>query len=347
MDKKKIPYIVIAMLAFGLFFYMLFPFLDVALFGIFIYYIARPIYRTLVRITKSETLSAMIALLFLILPMILLFTYLVSIAANEISDFLSSEINMGINLTDMFAQLGEFSVALGYEDLITLIKENTNVGKTLIDAASSSITILFKMFLALIVAYYLLTDGHKLRLWFTGTLFNNSEIAKKFFKNIDTNFHHLFIGNILAAVITAIFGCIIFLLVDNFLLPPELSIGKYAIVLGILCGAASLIPGIGMKLVWVPLLIYFIIQAYLLNILFEVWWIIIIAIVIIVFFVDWVPDLLVRPYIAGKDTHTGLILFSYVLGPWVFGFKGLLLGPMIVVVVINLCRILPRIREDD
>ena len=347
MEKKKIPYAVIVLVSFGLLFYMIFPFLDVVLLGIFLYYIARPIYRSFARITKSETISAAVSLLFLVLPLILLFAYLASIASIELKSTLLSELPTSDAIKDMLTQLSEFSETLSYEEFVSLVREHENLGRGILNVFFESITVLFKIFLALTIAYYLLKDGQKLRSWITNSFFKEStKIAEKFFNNLDSNFHHLFIGNILAAVITAIVGSIVFLILDHYLLPPELSLGKYAIVLGILCGVANLIPGIGMKLVWVPLSIYFMFQAYTSGILFDAWWNILLSVFIIVIFVDWIPDLLVRPYISGRDTHTGLILFSYVFGPWVFGFAGLLLGPMIVVIAINIFKILPEVLKD-
>ena len=72
---------------------------------------------------------------------------------------------------------------------------------------------------------------------------------------------------------------------------------------------------------------------------------ILLSVAIIVIFVDWIPDLLVRPYVSGGDMHMGLILLAYVIGPWVFGFCGILLGPIVVVLAVNLCRILPEVRK--
>ncbi|ODS42603.1 MAG: hypothetical protein MSIBF_04665 [Candidatus Altiarchaeales archaeon IMC4] len=353
-NKKKRPYAVIGLAAFGLLFYMLLPFIDVILLGVFVYYVTRPVYRSFVRVIKSETASAVIALLFLILPLILFFAYLVSMASAELNNALLSafptggETNstMGAAVSGILAQLSESSKTLTYEEAVSLLKDNKGAAWAALGAVSASLMLLFRVFIALTIAYYLLKDGHKLRSWAITSLFKDDQkLAERFFKNVDSNFHSLFIGNMLSAVITAVVGCVVFLAIDHYLLPPELSIGKYALVLGVLCGMANLIPGIGMKLIWVPLAAHFVFKAYLLGVLFGIWWVILLSIAIVVVFVDWIPDLLLRPYIAGRGIHTGLILLSYIFGPLVFGFVGLLLGPMIMVVAINLGRILPEIRE--
>lgn len=346
MDKKKIPYAVIAAVSFGLLFYMLFPFLDVVLFGIFMYYIARPVYRSLTDIIGSDTISAVVSLLFLVLPLILLFAYIASIATIELQNTFLSGAQTSNAINEIITLLSEFSKTVSYEELISLAKENQNVGSMIIDAVSGSLTIIFKIFLALVIAYYLLKDGHRLRSWVSSSFFDDeTKIIEKFFNGVDLNLHQLFIGNILAAVITAIVGSIVFIIIGYFLLPPELSPGKYAILLGVLCGAANLLPGIGMKIIWVPLSIYFVAQAYSSGILFDSWLSILLSVAIIVIFVDWIPDLLVRPYVSGGDMHMGLILLAYVIGPWVFGFCGILLGPIVVVLAVNLCRILPEVRK--
>lgn len=43
----------------------------------------------------------------------------------------------------------------------------------------------------------------------------------------------------------------------------------------------------------------------------------------------------VRPYLSGRLFHNGLIMFAYPLGPPVFGWYGIFLGSLVMVVVVQ------------
>jgi len=51
--------------------------------------------------------------------------------------------------------------------------------------------------------------------------------------------------------------------------------------------------------------------------------------------VDTIPDIVLRPYFSGKTTHVGLLMLAYILGPVVFGFHGLFLAPIVLVLALT------------
>jgi hypothetical protein len=52
----------------------------------------------------------------------------------------------------------------------------------------------------------------------------------------------------------------------------------------------------------------------------------------------------VRPYVSGRDLHLGLIILAYVFGPLVWGWYGLFLGPMVLVLGVHFGRlVLPEL----
>jgi predicted PurR-regulated permease PerM len=54
---------------------------------------------------------------------------------------------------------------------------------------------------------------------------------------------------------------------------------------------------------------------------------------------DILPQTVVRPYLSGRDLHTGATMLSYVLGATVFGWYGLFVGPLVLVLVVQAARI--------
>jgi predicted PurR-regulated permease PerM len=64
------------------------------------------------------------------------------------------------------------------------------------------------------------------------------------------------------------------------------------------------------------------------------------------FVVDVIPDMVLRPYVSARDLHMGTVMFAYLLGPLLFGWYGIFLGPMLLVIAVRFNRIvLPELLE--
>jgi len=345
--RSKLGWVIVGLIAIGLMVYMFYPFLDVLIYGIFVYYVARPVYRAFVRRFKYPRVGAFISLVFLVLPLVLIGICTLSIAYIELSKFFIHAkfehielyikelvsyfegIAKGVNLTDI-------SGLISQGDIGGLIYTLTT---TFSDAIFTFVDIFFRLFLTFAIAYYLLKDGTKLRDWITDAfLGGKSELTKKFFENVDSALYQVYFGNILTAILTALVAVVTFYLL-NLVAPPQLVI-PYPILLAVLCGIGIFIPLVGMKLIWIPLWIYLVIQAYLNGILFTDGWYLLLFLIVVGVAADFTPDTILRPYISGKHIHVGALLFAYIFGIAVFGFLGLFLGPIILVVATRFVEII-------
>jgi len=343
--RGKLYWQILGLISIALLAYMLHPFLDVIIYGIFIYYVARPMYSKFEKRFKHKSVSAFISLFIVVLPIVLISIYTLSIAYIELSKFLTHvEFGHMDYVTEIFKNFEGIASTIKLDDISTLISQGDTWGLilTLITRFSGIFSgffdILFKLFLTFTIAFYLLKDGTKLREWITDTfLGGKTELTKKFFDELDSSLHRVFFGNILIVVLTALIAAVIFNLL-NLVAPPQLLI-PYPILLGILCGLGIFIPMIGMKLIWIPLAIYLGIQAYLNGILSTAWWFLLLFLVIVFVVVDFAPDIVLRPYISGKHVHGGAMLLAYIFGIVVFGFLGLFLGPMILIIATNFMKI--------
>jgi hypothetical protein len=64
--------------------------------------------------------------------------------------------------------------------------------------------------------------------------------------------------------------------------------------------------------------------------------------------VDTVPDLALRPWVSGGDLHLGTVMFAYIFGPLVFGWYGLFLGPLVLVLVAQAANVvLPELLHGE
>jgi len=203
------------------------------------------------------------------------------------------------------------------------------------------------------VAFYLLRDGPRLAEWGKEFL-DHLGVLDRYFHEVDRSFHRVFYGNILNAIVTGAIGAIVFSLVD-IVAPSGLSV-PYPALTGLLAGAASLIPIIGMKIVYLPVAGYLAAKAAVGG---GEWWFVGLFLAVAFVVVDTVPDLLIRPYVSSGGSlslglvgrtddadedgdesglHTGMLMIAYVLGPFLFGWYGLFLAPMLLVLVVHFAR---------
>lgn len=349
--RSKLYWQVVGLISIALLAYMFFRFLDVIIYGIFIYYVARPMYSEFDSRFRHKNWGAFISLFIVVLPIVLISIYTLSIASVELSKFLT-QIEFGYMdyVNELFKKFNEIGRSIKPDDLLTFISQGDSGGFILTQLSGFSdiffmfIDLLFRLFLTFAIAFYLLKDGHELRGWIIDTfLGGKTELTGLFFDEVDSALHRVFFGNILTAVLTALIAAVTFGLL-NLVAPPPLRI-PYAILLGILCGLGIFIPMVGVKLIWIPLTIYLVIQAYLNGILLSAWWFILLFLVVVNVVVDFAPDVVLRPYISGKHVHGGAMLFAYIFGIAVFGFMGLFMGPMILILAAHFIKIiLPELR---
>jgi predicted PurR-regulated permease PerM len=123
----------------------------------------------------------------------------------------------------------------------------------------------------------------------------------------------------------------------NFVSPAGLSV-PYPTLIGLLSGAASLIPLVGMKLVYVPVTLY-LFGAALTSAGVDSLWFPATFAAVAFFVVDVIPDMVLRPYVSARDLHMGTMMFAYLLGPLLFGWYGIFLAPMLLVIAVRFNRV--------
>jgi len=151
----------------------------------------------------------------------------------------------------------------------------------------------------------------------------------------------IFFGNILNAFMTGVIGAVAYNALNVF--APAGTAIPYPTLIGLLAGAASLVPIVGMKLVYFPVGGYMAAVA-----VFDgrpgLLWLTAAFVVVSFVVVDTIPDLVLRPYVSGRNLHVGMVMFAYIFGPLVFGWYGIFLGPMILVLVVHFGRlVLPEL----
>ncbi|MFB6172268.1 MAG: AI-2E family transporter [Haloarculaceae archaeon] len=319
--------------------FVLYSFVGTFVFGIFIYYATRPVYRRIRRRVTSRSLAAALALFALALPALVLLLYAVAIGLQELGHFANT------------ADLGPLeSVIRPYLDLSSIVRDpsdllqNPSVRTTLQSALSSVLdslgfvgTGLLHVFVMFALAFYLLRDGPRLSRWVRARFGDDRDVLTAYGRAVDRDLSKVFSGNILNAVMTGAIGAISYSVLDVF--APAGSAGiPYAALVGLLAGVASLVPVVGMKLVYVPVAAYLFAAAYISGGDAQLWFP---ATFVVVSFVvvDTIPDLVLRPYVSGRNLHVGMVMFAYIFGPLLFGWYGIFLGPVVLVFMVHFARI--------
>lgn len=331
-DKVVITVSIVALFLLFVLGYVVYTFIGTFILSLFVYYSTRPVYRVIDTYSPSRTLSAATAVITFVLPVVFLLSYTLLIAIQELNQAIDSvdltEFSSVDELISFSEQLTGPDDILG-EELIDIL--NVVIG-SLPDYVSIVATVFIHLLLMVSVTFYLLRDDHLLFEWFNKS---SPQVLTKYFSKVDKSLHSVFFGNILNVGITAIIAAIVFNGLD-LIAPTGLSI-PYPTLLAMLCGIGSLVPIVGMKVVYYPIAAYF--AGLTLFGQVDGLWFVIIFFLLSAIVVDGIPDIVLRPYVSG-DVHTGLLMVAYIIGPLLFGWYGLFLGPFILVLIIEFVNVL-------
>lgn len=182
--------------------------------------------------------------------------------------------------------------------------------------------IIFKSALMLITLFYIFKDGERMLQTFKDLLPLSQQNVENLVKVMDDVLCATLYGNMLNGFIQASFGFFIMWILD-FSAP---------LLWGMIMGFTTFIPMIGPALVWFPATIYLLLTGLYLK-----------AAILLVFGILIISqiDNLLRPlFISGKtQIHTLVLLFSILGGLSVFGFLGLILGPILMALCVSILEL--------
>lgn len=298
-------------------------------FGIFAYYATRPLYRHVVRHIGRPRISAAVTIVAFILPFAALLWYTGLVALDELEAFVETyEVAAIERLLSTY-----FGDEIEYTQFADYLRDASNTGQvanTVLSYVSIVGTFLINALLVATFTYYALKDGSRFRSELNSMLPDDDRL-RNFVEAVDQDLQTLFFGNILHAGLTGIIGAVTYTLLA-LVAPGELSV-PYPVLAGMGAGAASLIPVIGMKIVYVPMAGFIGWMSYQTGP--ETYWFPIAFAVVSLVIVDAIPDFIIRPYVSGDRLHLGALMFAYIVGPFMFGWYGLFLAPLLLVVVTN------------
>ena len=339
-ENKYGLHIVIIVILLILSFFTIAPVLNMILLGAMIAYGVRPVARKIETKLKYPSISIILAMIVIVIPLILLFAYVFWELSNFYAMFVASSaggssvsIEHGIanivnslpldiqftanNLLNSISLYLQQGLSTLLQSVVTLVKELSNV--------------LLQLFVLFCSIYYFARDGD--RVWEYLFAFV-PEAHKDFFdKTIDeiaNVLKSIFFGHFLTAIIIGIMGGIGYYFLGY----------QFAVLLGVITGILQLIPVFG------PWPIYWGLAAYDVFVTGNI----VQAILTLIWgFVLSLSDMYIRPALAGKyaDIHALILLVGFMAGPYVFGIVGFILGPLILGITFAVIKSLKQELEND
>lgn len=324
--------------------------------AVFVYYSTRPFYRKLRRFGIPSRVRAALVIILFSLPIVLIMGYTAFLLLREVrrlsQQYQLSEIS-GTNSTAV-GSLGSFGSSGGAQTLTPEgILEAYRAGEldAVVDFLSSQAPFVFdlmsdlfvNMVIVVIVTYYLLVDGWRIRELLLR--YDEDGVLREYFDTADEEISAAFVGNFLNVVIISAVAMVVYASY-NFVVPASVEVPFLALA-GVLTGIASLIPVVGMKVVYVPLAAAAGAGPLLAGDTSVVGYLVAFLIVTFVL-VDTIPDVFLRPYLSGECTHVGLLMLAYIIGPIFFGFHGLFLAPLILLLGVTFFyNVLPYLLDGE
>jgi predicted PurR-regulated permease PerM len=347
-ERERLAWWLFTLLVGVVFAFTLWSFVGTLVLGVFIYYGARPLYRRLRTEFSSDT-SADLTLVIVLVPVIALVSYTVLVGLDQLSQLtgapLSSYARFIPGSTDQATALVEnLQGALGPGPMRGQVEE------ALMAAVSAFTTLtagLAHLVLSFLLAFTLLREDARIAAWFRDQFAPEGSAAYAYAVSVDEDLRTVYVGNVLTVFAVIVLGLVVYnglnLLAGSF--APAAAGVPVPTLLALLTGLATLVPLVVGKIVYVPVGLYL---AYLAATGPGPLWFPAVFFAACFVLLDLLPVAVLRPYIAGRNIHGGLMIFAYIGGTMLFGWYGLFLGPLLVVVAVHLVRIvLPPLVHGD
>ena len=339
-ENKYGLHIVIIVVLLILSFFTIAPVLNMVLLGAMIAYGIRPVAGKIQTKLRYPSISIIIAMIVVVIPLILLFGYVFWELSNFAAIFIASNaggsnVSMEQGIANIVSSL-PVDVQFTAQNLLNSISLYLQEGLsallqsvvTLVKGFSNVILQLFVLFCSI---YYFAKDGDSV--WeylFAFVPETHKEFFDKTIDEIANVLKSIFFGHFLTAIIIGIMGGVGYYFLGY----------QFALLLGVITGILQLIPIFG------PWPIYWGLAAYDVFVTGNI----VQAILTLIWgFVLSLSDMYIRPALAGKyaDIHALILLVGFMAGPYVFGIVGFILGPLILGITYAVIKSLKDELEND
>lgn len=311
--------------------------------GVFVYYATRPIHRHVRSAVGSDRAAAAAAVLGVVLPVLLVSGYAGVHLLSGLHLFggggggLRRAVERYLAVRELTGE--EWTALFGVLRNPSRLLAGPARSTPLVSAARKLLRVLGNAALnvgfGLTLGYFLLRTDARLADFFRRTVGGRETAAYAYATAVDADLEALYYGNLLFVVAMSVVSAAVYL-GANAVAPPGLRI-PMPLALAALTGAASLVPLVVGKLVYVPVVLYLTVEA--LGAGGAALWFPAAVLVACFLLLDVLPQTFLQPYITGRRVHLGLMMFAYVLGPLVFGWYGFFFLPLVAICLVQAARL--------
>lgn len=303
--------------------FILMPILNMLILGGIIAYGLNPIARRIETKVKYPSISIILSIIVVVIPLIILFAYTISVVVDLSYTLINT--NQGyleqFNLNQTVYIINSYILShmqSSAESIIVSITEAINdilklIFTYFINLVKSIPFVMIQIFVLIFSIFYFTRDGYKVKKYIKSFIPEKKHrLFSNMVKEIKIVLKSIFYGHFLTGFIIGIIGVIGFFILGY----------PYALFLGILTGVCQLIPVVGPWPIYTILFIYDILTGNYVR-----------GIIVLLFgFGLSLSDMYIRPALSGKyvDIHPLILLLGFVVGPIVFGLIGFILGPLIL-----------------
>ena len=298
---------------------LLLPFLPAVTWSITLAVIIQPVYRRLAFPQYPGTGAAVAVLavtLLIVGPLLILGVQAAHEATKALQELRGEElVGKWQLLLDTHPSVAKAMVWL--QDQFNIKQQVQRLAESLGDALPAfiggSLWIIMQLLITLFVLFFLLRDRLQIVQWLRAHSPLTDRETALIFKKVEDCLQATVVGHMFTCLLQGILGGVMMWVLG---LP-------FAVLWGAVMAMCALIPTLGAPVVWVPAAVTLILQGSPgKGLMLVAWGVLVIGTI----------DNILYPFLVGRKVtlHTVPILFSYLGGVVLFGFSGLVLGPLIV-----------------
>ncbi|QGP77640.1 AI-2E family transporter [Sphingobium sp. CAP-1] len=323
------------------------PFFAAILWGVIAAILFAPVNRRILATMPKHRNGAALVTLFLILAVVIIPAFILGAALLQEAAYFYGKVQSGdINFARLFsnaiAALPDWTRPyvrrLGLTNFhaaqTMLTRGITSSFRTLATQAfqigQSAFSFLMALGVMLYLTYFLLRDGENLSRRVAAAAPLRASQRQALIEQFVVVIRATIKGSIVVAIVQGFIGGVVFW---------ALGI-QGALLWGVLMGAFSLLPAVGTGLIWVPVAAYLFVTGAI--------WQGVVLVACGVLVIGMVDNVL-RPILVGRETRIPdyVVLISTLGGIELFGFNGIVIGPVIAALFIATWNIFTRMRGED
>ena len=289
----------------------IFPVLNMILLGAILSFLVRPVANKIQSKLKYSSVSILLAMVVVLIPLILLVAYLSFEVTSFITSMFASNYYLDVDHLISLLPINIDSVNASVNSYIDQIA--SYVLNYTVKFLSKFINITLDLFILICSVFYFVRDGDKCLSFIRDFVPDDSkDFFDKTLESVREVLRSIFYGHFLTSVIIGIFGMIGYSLLGY----------PYGIFLGVLTGILQLIPIFGPWPIYWALFFVDVVGGNYPR-----------AIVVLLFgFFLSTIDMYIRPALSSHyaEIHPLILLIGFLSGPLVYGIVGFIVGPLIL-----------------